>query len=440
MPHNLETESSFVLEAQARLLERRRQDQEFKNSLAQNPLAFENHARALGLNLETINQIRVNLGAKAAPRTYPIALEDETEFEEKPFRTENVKPAATVSRSENGKLDITLDLFEQSFCRAERIAFEQYLPYEKALGRRLFSFAVRIRAICLLFNEKAKPNATLCGMIPFNVLAAVEGTSASYMYRIAKENEMFQQLIHFDGWVSDYWIAKPSSDGQEAKAHRANGGTLFVSRAAPVAGSTPKARGFDWQRTWRDMADDVSDGRTAGKLIEEFKKIRATQEEKKGSHTYTHKSLKSEIQMLKHFYHLSLPIFIKRKSVENVCEPALFEAVTDALDAPIPTRGNARAEWCDRLASAICHALNDGHSQKGWLAAAWTVAKSCVYGIGPAKEIMLGAIYDVMVRLYQGQTVKKAGGLARHLMNLNGWADLEAATAGLSLGRSKSER
>ncbi|NJK42998.1 MAG: hypothetical protein HC933_00870 [Pleurocapsa sp. SU_196_0] len=347
-------------------------------------------------------------------------------------------PTVTQKRQEAAAAPVVLDEFTRAFQTALTTARGQYEGYANQLGS-LFELATTIRATCLMFTPKAQARATLCAMVPMRFLvAAFDGRSREYVYRLLRssaEGAFFKRLISFAGFVSDYWIGS-----SEDKAVRAMGGTLFTSSATMLPeGQSPKARYWDWKRDWRDLRADVRDNRVVDTLLAQLEVARIAEVDN-GSQTTAVDSKVFAFKLLQNYFlRSSSALFTKPlKSVENVCEPEAFEAVRSALEAPIPSTNAARADWTERVASAIFRAVHDQSPREkaGWLKAAWTALKLRETVIGNPTQILLESVYSTLVRQFEGGQIQSLGAYTWALMRQAGWSALEATASRFSSARA----
>jgi hypothetical protein len=392
------------------------------------------------------------LKASNTPQTPPLfPLPDYEPPEPAPQIPQPVTARATTLQAPT----ITLNQFDQAFTIALETAQTQYAPFRHILGDVLYSFATVLRAAALIHNPKANAKATLCTMLPFKLVAELVGYSREYIYKLigadTEAAKFFKRIIGWDAHVSSYWIGAVNADAQgaatqgaepQAKPARAHDGTLFTTRPLPSSDhSSPVARFWDWRREWRDLFADVRDGRTVTAAIEQLNAIapRAERRTAWSSHTTTDKNIKATLQIAKNFFYLSLTAFNTFLSVSSVCEPDKFHAVHDALVTPIPTTTDGRTAWAKNLATRVYQCVGDSKpdDMNGWLARAWTIAKSVVFGVGPAREVFLEALWVVLERSVSG-TVKNLGAYFNSILKARGWESLEDATADLHLGMARA--
>ena len=337
---------------------------------------------------------------------------------------------------------ITLSTFEAAFQIALETAERQYFPYREILGEALYRFATVIRACALLYNTKAQSRASLSAMLPFKFVAEFCGYSREYIYQQLRTHAgaaTFKRLISWDAHVSSYKILRANAK-DETDLVRAHDGTLFMTRPTlATQHDSPKAAHWDWTRAWRDMYADVRDGRTVTRAIQAMNAIAPRAERRlwSTSHTQTDKNIMLVMQIAKNFFYLSLTEFNSQINVSSICEPDAFQAVSHALNEPIPSTGDGRNMWVNRLANRIFEAVRDDSDAdlKGWLARAWSIAKAVVYGVAPAREVFLEALWVVLSREQSG-TVKNPGAYLNAVLKARGWQSLEDATAKLHLGSS----
>ncbi len=411
----------------------RAKDQAYKAQLkAQNQLFPQPQARP-AINPQFLESIKANLRTDLPDEETPTSAVQQKLTIFPSIERRDLRPDLTMN----------VDKFSQAWSMARGRALEQYSQYHKELGC-LFDLAVLLRTVTLMWNTKAKSNAILCGVLPFNVAAYLCGWSREHTYRLIRtkpEGEFFKRLIGCEAWVSDYWIA--SSGAADSEAARATGGTIYTTHPTPLPlGKSPRPRGADFKRVWRDMGKDIEAGRTASLLLEQAKtrKVNATDtadfaSHGDKSHTKRNKSNMSNILLIKQFFYLSLPVFSIEKIVVNVCDLESLNAVNDALEEPIPTRYRGRVAWVDRIANAISQALNDHHSVEGWLAVAWTAAKAIVYHGIDAQKLIMEALVGTLVQQSSSGKVRNMGAYARKLLNGLDWQKLEKITEDLHLGK-----
>ena len=382
-----------------------------------------------------------SFGQSAAPIPTQYPLYDYQASE--PETLEPVPAQSTVTaRTTLQAPTITLNSFDAAFQIALETAQTQYFPYRQTLGEALYRFATVIRACALLYNTRAASRACLSAMLPFKFLAEFCGYSREYIYqqlRTSTGAALFKRLVSFDAHVSSYKILKAKAK-DENDLVRAHDGTLFMTRPTPCSQhDRPRAAHWDWTRVWRDMYADVRDGRTVTRAIQAMNAIatRAERKEWGTSHTQASKAIKETLQIAKNFFYLSLTDFNSLINVNSICEPDAFQAVNDALNEPIPSTGDGRNMWVNKLANRIYTAVRDDSEadRKGWLARAWSIAKAVVYGVAPAREVFLEALWVVMSREVDG-TIKNMGAYLNAILKARGWQSLEDETEKLHLGSS----
>ncbi len=417
---------SMLEQLKAHHLERQKADKAYQAQLKQAPL-FTLPTR---LNPEALNRIKANLNPDLPDEEEPIKAVQQRLTIFPSIERRDLRPDLTAS----------VDKFSQAWSVARGHALAQYTQYYQDLGC-LFELAVLLRTVTLMWNPKAASQATLCGVLPFNVAAYCCGWSREHAYRLIRtkpEGQFFKRLIGCEAWVSDYWIG--ASGATDSEAARATGGTIYTTRTTPMpTGQSPRPRSYDFKRTWRDMHLDVEAGRTASLLLEQAKtnqaKQRDTATDDQMSHTKRNKDNMLFIMLIKNFFYLSLPAFTTEKIVVNVCDLESLNAVSDALESPIPTRYQGRVSWVNRIANQISQALNDHHSRDGWLAVAWTAAKAIVYHGIDAQKLLMEALVATMAQQAESGKVRNMGAYARKLLNDSDWQKLEAITKDLHLGK-----